>query len=141
LKAGNPAGSKNEKGGLIMKLKEAANTPGKKKKDACLKSLMEKIILQSLEDLWITAERDECINFFRGERFGICADMAGMSLYEQAKLLNLANKIIDFLYANRERNDIIVLKNKFANPKSFHPRNAKISALAAAHNYPEVCVR
>ena len=120
-----------------MKLKETANTPSKKKKDACLKILMEKMILQSLEDLWITAERDECINFFRGERFGMCADMAGMSLYEQAKLLNLANKIIDFVVSHNTKGR----NNKIVTFEALTPWNARISGIAAAHNRPEVCVR
>ena len=121
-----------------MKLKKMANTPIKKKKDACLKSLMEKIILQSLEDLWIAAERDECINFFRGERFGICADMAGMSLYEQAKLLNLANKIIDFVVSHNTKGHD---NKKIVTFEALTPWNARISEIAAAHNYPEVCIR
>ena len=124
-----------------MKLKKIANTPIKKKKVACLKILMEKIILQSLEDLWTTAERDECINFFRGERFGICADMAGMSLYEQAKLLNLANKIIDFVVADRVSRNTKGHKNKIATSEALTPWNARISEIVAAHNYPEVCIR
>ena len=124
-----------------MKLKKIAKTPVKRRKDACLKSLMEKIILQSIEDLWTAEERDECINFFRGERFGICADMAGMSLYEQAKLLNLANKIIDFVAADRPAYKTHGHKNKIVTSAVLTPWNARISEIAAAHNYPEVYVR
>jgi hypothetical protein len=130
-----------KKKGAYMKLKKMAKTPVKRRKDACLKSLMEKIILQSLEDLWTVEERDECINFFRGERFGMCADMAGMSLYEQAKLLNLANKIIDFVAADRVSHNTKGHKNKIARSEKLAPWNARISEIAAAHNYPEVCVR
>ena len=122
-------------------MKGMKNTTIKKKKVACLKILMEKIILQSLEDLWTTAERDECINFFRGERFGICADMAGISLYEQAKLLNLANKIIDFVATDRVNHNTRGHKNKIARSEALTPWNARISEIAAAHNYPEVCIR
>ncbi|RPI33911.1 MAG: hypothetical protein EHM54_10160 [Nitrospiraceae bacterium] len=65
------------------------------KKSANVESLMEGIILQSIEDLWLDGEEDDCINFFRGEGFGICADIAGMNLHDQARLLNFANRIID----------------------------------------------
>jgi hypothetical protein len=66
-----------------------------KKNAANVESLMEGIILQSIEDLWLDGEEDDCINFFRGEGFGICADIAGMNLHDQARLLNFANRIID----------------------------------------------
>jgi hypothetical protein len=130
-----------EKKGAYMKSKKFANTPVKKRKVACLKSLMEKIILQSLEDLWTSAERDECISFFRGERFGICADIAGMSLYEQAKLLNFANKIIDFVVADRVSPKPEGQKNKIMTFEALTPWNARISEIAATHHYPEVCIR
>ena len=65
------------------------------KKAVNVGSLMERIILQSIEDLWTDGEEDDCINFFRGEGFGICADIAGMNLHDQARLLNFANRIID----------------------------------------------
>jgi len=124
-----------------MKLREMTNAKNKKKKVVCLKSLMEKIILQSFEDLWMPGERDECINFFRGERFGICAEIAGMSLYEQAKLLNLANKIIDFVAVDRAAYKSHGHRNKIVTSEALTPWNARISEIAAAHNYPEVCVR
>ncbi len=124
-----------------MKLKEMTNTAIKKKKVACLKSLMERIILQSLEDLWMPGERDECINFFRGDRFGICAEIAGMSLYEQAKLLNLANRIIDLVAADRGSHTANGHKDKIVTFEALTPWNTRISEIAAAHNYPEVYVR
>lgn len=61
-----------------------------------VRGLMEGIILQSIEDLWIASEEGDCIQFFRGEGFGICADIAGINLHDQVRLLNLANRIIDF---------------------------------------------
>lgn len=59
-----------------------------------LKDLAEGIIIQSLEDLWIDKEREESLDFFRGEGFSICTEAAGMDLYEQVRLFNLANSII-----------------------------------------------
>jgi hypothetical protein len=77
-----------------MKMAEAMRTYRGEKKLAGVQSLMEGIILQSIEDLWIAGEEDDCINFFRGEGFGICADIAGMNLHDQVRLLNFADKII-----------------------------------------------
>jgi hypothetical protein len=77
-----------------MKMAEAMRTDRGEKKIAGVQSLMEGIILQSIEDLWIAGEEDDCINFFRGEGFGICADIAGMNLHDQVRLLNFADKII-----------------------------------------------
>jgi len=77
-----------------MKIAEAGQADRRGKKIASVQSLMEGIILQSIEDLWIAGEEDGCINFFRGEGFGICADIAGMNLYDQVRLLNFADKII-----------------------------------------------
>ncbi|MDH4231415.1 MAG: hypothetical protein OEW04_05215 [Nitrospirota bacterium] len=102
---------------------------------------MEKIILQSLEDLWMPGERDECIEFFRGERFGICADIAGISLYEQAKLLNLANRIIDSFEAERSRQKVNAHKNRVTTFKALIPWNARIAEIAAAHNHSQVFAR
>ena len=122
-----------------MKLKEMTNT--KKKKVACLKSLMERIILQSLEDLWMPGERDECINFFRGDRFVIWAEIAGMSLYEQAKLLNLANRIIDSFEAGKNLQKANGNNNRVTTYKALIPWNTRISEIAAAHKHPEVFAR
>jgi|GEM_PF-1481153 len=124
-----------------MKQREMTNTKKRNKKVACLKSLMEKIILQSLEDLWMPGERDECIEFFRGERFGICADIAGISLYEQAKLLNLANRIIDSFEAERSRQKVNAHKNRVTTFKALIPWNARIAEIAAAHNHSQVFAR
>lgn len=59
-----------------------------------LRGLAEGIIMQSLEDLWTDKERDESVEFFQGEGFTICAEAAGMDLYDQVRLFNLANSII-----------------------------------------------
>ncbi len=59
-----------------------------------VKGLAEGIILQSIEDLWNENLRDESIAFFRGREFSICADMAGMNLADQIKLLGLVKGIL-----------------------------------------------
>ena len=57
------------------------------------KSLAEAIILQSMEDLW--DEREDSLNFFDGEGFNICAELAGMGFFEQLRLYNMINKAIN----------------------------------------------
>jgi len=59
-----------------------------------VQGLMEGIILQCMEDLYVDSEEEDCKKFFKGEGFGICADVAGMNLYDQVRVLNFANKII-----------------------------------------------
>lgn len=54
-----------------------------------LKGLAEGIILQSIEDLWSEDLRDECITFFTGKEFSTCAEIAGITLADQVKILNL----------------------------------------------------
>lgn len=59
-----------------------------------LRGLAEGIILQSIEDLWSDNHRDECIAFFAGNEFNLCAEIAGMNLSEQFKVLNLVKTVI-----------------------------------------------
>ncbi len=56
-----------------------------------IRNLAEAIILQSVEDLWDAKQKDDCLTFFYGESFGICAEMAGMNTYEQARMLQLVS--------------------------------------------------
>ena len=59
-----------------------------------MNSLAEAIIMQSITDLWNEDEREDCLKFFKGEDFSICAEMAGLSLPDQIKLMTLLNKSI-----------------------------------------------
>jgi len=59
-----------------------------------VKGLAEGIILQSVEDLWSENHRGECIAFFTGREFSICAEIAGMNLPDQLKLLNLVKTAV-----------------------------------------------
>ncbi len=59
-----------------------------------LRGLAEGIILQSIEDLWSETHRDECISFFAGSEFNVCAEIAGMNLSEQLKVLNLVKTVV-----------------------------------------------
>ncbi len=72
-----------------------------------VKELAEGIMLQSIEDLWSDEEREDCISFFKGEEFSLCAGMAGMNLYDQVRLLNMVNGII-----KRENGKMLMKKEK-----------------------------
>jgi hypothetical protein len=57
-----------------------------------LRNLAEAIILQSLEDIWSEEHRTESVDFICGERFRLCAQMAGMDTAEQIDLLLMLHK-------------------------------------------------
>ncbi|MBI4823348.1 MAG: hypothetical protein HY805_03845 [Nitrospirae bacterium] len=59
-----------------------------------MNKLAQAIILQSVEDMWDKQHRAECMEFFTGEGFHICAQMAGLLPNEKSKLLNLAWKVL-----------------------------------------------
>jgi hypothetical protein len=56
-----------------------------------IRNLAEAIILQSVEDLWDAKQKGDCLTFFCGESFGMCAEMSGMNTYEQAMMLQLVS--------------------------------------------------
>jgi hypothetical protein len=60
-----------------------------------LRSLAEGIIVQSMEDLWDESLKEECVTFFRSEEFSICAELAGIGLSEQVKLLDMVKEVLD----------------------------------------------
>lgn len=61
-----------------------------------VKSLAEGIILQSIEDLWSNEHSRESRDFFSTGEFRACAEMAGMSLLEQVRLLRMVKEVIDY---------------------------------------------
>lgn len=58
-------------------------------RDMNIRNLAEAIILQSVEDLWDAKQKGDCLTFFCGESFGMCAEIAGMTEYEQTMMLQL----------------------------------------------------
>ncbi len=66
----------------------------KKAPGAQIKVLAETILLQSLEDLWVDEERSNCIEFFSGEGFRLCSEIAGMSSDDEVKILNIVGDIV-----------------------------------------------
>jgi hypothetical protein len=53
------------------------------------KNLAEAVILQSVEDFWISGQRAQSIDFFKGEGFKLYAKMAGLDTVNQMKILCL----------------------------------------------------
>lgn len=60
-----------------------------------LRALAEGILLQSIEDLWDDNAREECIAFFRGGDFRVCADAAGLNVIDQVKLLHMVKDVVE----------------------------------------------
>jgi len=59
---------------------------------ARIQSLAEAIILQAIEDLFDSSERNKSIDFFKGENFTLCAETAGLSTLEQMRIIRMLAK-------------------------------------------------
>lgn len=121
-----------------MKRAKVSDAKMGKEKYRGVESLMEGIILQCITDLWIGAEIDACIHFFRGEGFAICSNIAGMNLHDQVKVLNLANKIIDLHTAVRDKQKRTENKKEFFTPAMPGLRDVSLP-IAITHNSEGVC--
>jgi hypothetical protein len=60
---------------------------------AKLKALAEAVILQALEDLWSDTYRKDSLEFFEGEGFRQCADLAGMKVVERLKFIRMLRRL------------------------------------------------
>jgi len=58
------------------------------------KKLAERIILQAIEDLYDDDQREDCIAFFQNKDFTFFAEMAGMDLASQVRILDLVKLMI-----------------------------------------------
>ncbi len=58
-----------------------------------LKALAEAVILQAMEDLWSSTYRKESLEFFEGEGFAHCAELAGMTVVERLKLIRMLRRL------------------------------------------------
>lgn len=61
------------------------------------RGLAESIILQSFEDLWAKNYCKESENFFTGDIFCLCAEIAGMSTLEQKKMRTIVKRVLRHL--------------------------------------------
>lgn len=89
LKQVKPADSrrKGQKGRV------ASSSTGEKMEKSSLKNLAEAIILQSIADLWSKTHRRESIEFFTGDGFRQCADMADMSVVDRLRIIRMLRKV------------------------------------------------
>lgn len=74
---------------LIAEKKEEKRRTRYPVRKESLRSLAEAIILQSMEDSLSTSHKEQGIEFFKGEGFGICAKLAGLGPQEQMKIMNM----------------------------------------------------
>jgi hypothetical protein len=95
-----------------------------------VKSLMERIILQSMEDLWVPGEKDDCMDFFRGEGFAICAAIAGLKTYDKAGLIDLVNRIFSFQAAKGRKRKNAEMKKEILTSGSSSLWNMNLSTTA-----------
>jgi hypothetical protein len=56
--------------------------------------LAENIILQAMEDLYDTSERESCVEFFTGEGFKECAALAGMDHDRMMGVLEAVSSLV-----------------------------------------------
>lgn len=52
-----------------------------------VRNLAEAVILQSMEDLWDPEYREESRDFFSGDAFRICSEIAGIDNINKFKLI------------------------------------------------------
>lgn len=71
-----------------------------------LKHLAEAIILQSIEDLWSMTHRRKSIEFFSGDGFNHCADIAGMKVVERLRLLGMLRKLDPRAFKTKHSKDL-----------------------------------
>lgn len=84
-----------------------------------VKALAESIILQSMEDLSDAHHRAESLEFFSGEGFRICAQMAGINPEDEVKLLTLVSNISRIPCANEKAARVRARTNRRAVPALF----------------------
>ncbi|MBI5213595.1 MAG: hypothetical protein HY957_09565 [Nitrospirae bacterium] len=85
-----------------------------------IKRLAGAVIAQAMDDLSDDAERNECIRFFKGEGFRMCAETADIDLPAQITLLNLVNKMVNSMVCETKRQ-----KTAMANAKRMHQKSGK----------------
>jgi hypothetical protein len=91
-----------------------------------VEKLAQAVILQSIEDLWDERHREDCINFFSGEEFSICAGLGGMNVPDQIKLLNMVNGLIKNLKKPAESLRI---------PKAIEPRRSQLHVISGQKHH------
>lgn len=76
------------------------------KENRRLKILAEAMILQSIEDLWNKAYKKKSIEFFTGEGFNLCADIAGMRVIERLRLISMLRRVDARIFKSKHAKEI-----------------------------------
>ena len=71
-----------------------------------IRNLAEAVILQSIEDLWDKRHRSDCLAFFKGEGFNICARIAGIKFSGRMKLLRLIGASVMWAFGPAEKDQV-----------------------------------
>jgi len=87
--------------------------------------LAEAIIMQSIEDLWDGAHRDDSIHFFAGKDFRTCASAAGIDVAGQIKILKMLEKPI--------KDTKIPMKKAKKLSSGYAPRGAEFGEAVGSH--------
>ncbi len=82
-----------------------------------LTALAEAIILQSLEDLWSKTQKNKSLEFFTGEGFHICAEMAGMKIMDRIRLLGMLRKLDGSTFDSRHSKKVKLLMKRKINER------------------------
>ncbi|MCL5021815.1 MAG: hypothetical protein M1497_00315 [Nitrospirae bacterium] len=97
-----------------------------------LRTLSEAIILQSAEDLLSVLHRKEGLDFFGGEGFRLCSEMAGMTFDEKMKFLHMLLGCIASGKKMTECSDELIKGEKAPGKQSHarrHGRGAVLNAM------------
>lgn len=71
-----------------------------------IQALAETLILQSIEDLWSKTNRKKSIEFFTGEGFSLCADIARMKVIDRLRLFRLLRQLDPKLFDSRHARSV-----------------------------------
>ncbi len=97
-----------------------------------LRTLSEAIILQSAEDLLSASHRKEGLDFFSGEGFRLCSEMAGMNFEEKLQFLHMLLGCISSGKSVSRCSEELLGSAKASHRKTSHPHRHRKGALANA---------
>lgn len=100
-----------------------------------LRDLSEAIILQSAADLLSTPNEEQALEFFSGEGFRMCAEMAKMSHDDKLKFLEMLADCISACKKTKGRSVAAIPHNKKTVRKWAEPHRARKSPAMARAAY------
>jgi hypothetical protein len=99
-----------------------------------LRDLSEAIILQSAADLLSTPNEEETVEFFSGEGFRLCAEMAKMSHDDKLTFLEMLAECISACRNTKDRS-VAIPHNKKTVRKWSEPHRTRKSPVTARAAY------